>query len=81
MPLFEELTPEQHFKFITDLNEEKTEDLNNLRSLIPSEDLKTKVKLLSSSSRQLTSVLMALICDAKIIMLDEPCTGLDKNTK
>ena len=52
-----------------------------MTDLFCDEDLTTPVNKLCESSRKLAAVCMALASDANVIFLEEPCTGLDKNSK
>lgn len=52
-----------------------------LGKLLPEEALSIPVKKLSGGMRRRVSIVSALLSDAQIILMDEPFTGLDDETK
>ena len=63
------------------MNENESGILEEYKSFFTESDLAKPIKELSFSSRKLTAVIMALLSDATIILLDNPCEGLDYDLK
>jgi len=79
--VYEELTVEQNidiFRQIHELPKKRTGEIIKTLSLI--DKTKVKVKNLSKGLKQRVLIARALVHDPKVILLDEPTTGLDPSS-
>ncbi|MFH1048090.1 MAG: ATP-binding cassette domain-containing protein [Patescibacteria group bacterium] len=85
-PLYEDLTVREYLEFVgkmqgiaeDDLNEKVTYVLNKCGL---KEKKNSEILTLSKGYRQRTGIAQSLIHDPKIVILDEPTTGLDPNQR
>ncbi|MBU4338374.1 ATP-binding cassette domain-containing protein [Patescibacteria group bacterium] len=85
-PLYEDLTVREYLEFVgkmqgiaeDDLNEKVTYVLNKCGL---KEKKNSEISTLSKGYRQRTGIAQSLIHDPKIVILDEPTTGLDPNQR
>ncbi len=85
-PLYEELTVREYLEFVGNmqgLTEDKLEEriLYVLKECGLKEKKNSEISTLSKGYRQRTGIAQALIHDPKIVILDEPTTGLDPNQR
>jgi len=85
-PLYEDMTVREYLEFVGKMQGLNSEDLNRrLADVIQKCGLKEKenaeISTLSKGYRQRTGIAQALIHDPKIVILDEPTTGLDPNQR
>ncbi len=85
-PLYEDMTVTEYLTFIGKMHGISSDDLyEKLSDIIEKCGLKEKmnaeISTLSKGYRQRTGIAQALIHDPKIVILDEPTTGLDPNQR
>lgn len=85
-PLYEDMTVTEYLTFIGKMHGINSDDLyEKLSSIIEKCGLEEKknaeISTLSKGYRQRTGIAQALIHDPKIVILDEPTTGLDPNQR
>lgn len=85
-PLYEDLTVREYLEFVgkmQGLTDDKLEEriLYVLKECGLKEKKNSEISTLSKGYRQRTGIAQALIHDPKIVILDEPTTGLDPNQR
>ncbi|XP_048408491.1 phospholipid-transporting ATPase ABCA3 isoform X2 [Stegostoma tigrinum] len=80
--LFDNLTVEEHLSFFSGLkgchSGQMHEEVNQMLSMLKFEDKrKAKVKTLSGGMKRKLSIGISLIGNSKVVMLDEPTSGMD----
>ena len=85
-PLYEDMTVWEYLKFTGEMQGIKKNDLNEkILNVLEKCGLKdkqdTEIAILSKGYRQRVGIAQALIHDPKIVILDEPTTGLDPNQR
>lgn len=85
-PLYEDLTVREYLEFVGNmqgLTEDKLDEriLYVLKECGLKEKKNSEISTLSKGYRQRTGIAQALIHDPKIVILDEPTTGLDPNQR
>lgn len=85
-PLYEDMTVKEYLEFVGNMQGIKEDDLNeSIKHVLNKCGLKEKknseISTLSKGYRQRTGIAQALIHDPKIVILDEPTTGLDPNQR
>jgi ABC-2 type transport system ATP-binding protein len=83
-PLYEDMTVEEYLKFCLNLHGIKKDEQDlKIKEVIEAcsikDRLKDEIKTLSKGLKQRVGLAAALIHDPKILILDEPTTGLDPN--
>ncbi|XP_071508675.1 phospholipid-transporting ATPase ABCA3-like [Diadema antillarum] len=84
--LFDEMTVEEHLYFFAKLkgypHDDVKEEINRYIKSVGLEDKRSvRAKALSGGMKRKLSVGIALIADSKIVMLDEPTSGMDPSAR
>lgn len=85
-PLYEDMTVKEYLEFVGNMQGIVDDDLNErvvyvLKKCGLKEKKNSEISTLSKGYRQRTGIAQALIHDPKIVILDEPTTGLDPNQR
>jgi ATP-binding cassette subfamily A (ABC1) protein 3 len=84
--LFDELTANEHLELVCRLRGIKDSDISQVvlekaREVDVETEIHKKVKFISPGAKRKLSIAMALIGDAKFIILDEPTSNLDLKSR
>ena len=85
-PLYEDMTVREYLEFVGNMQGIPEDDLNERVAYVLNkcglkEKKNSEISTLSKGYRQRTGIAQALIHDPKIVILDEPTTGLDPNQR
>lgn len=85
-PLYEDMTIKEYLEFVGKMQSLDGDKLNDRMAYVISkcgleEKKNAEISTLSKGYRQRTGIAQALIHDPKIVILDEPTTGLDPNQR
>lgn len=79
--LCEDFTPLENVLMACDPSLSKAQVRSHLSHLLPEESLSRPVSTLSGGMKRRTAICRALLAPSDAILMDEPFTGLDENTK
>lgn len=79
--LLENFTPEENIRIVLEKEKDRSEILRHLGCVFPNEIPKKPVRCLSGGMRRRVALVRAVMAPAEILILDEPFTGLDEETK
>lgn len=79
--LCEPFTPVENIMMVTGKSLTKAEVYRELSRLLPEESLSRPVSTLSGGMKRRTAICRALLADYDILLMDEPFTGLDDETR
>lgn len=79
--LLEQETALQNLRFVTGRSYSMQELYALLLRLLPADSLDKPVREFSGGMKRRTSILRALLAPSDLILMDEPFTGLDRETK
>lgn len=85
-PLYEDMTVKEYLEFVANMQGMPSDQLDErilyvLKKCGLKEKKNSEISTLSKGYRQRTGIAQALIHDPKIVILDEPTTGLDPNQR
>ena len=79
--LLEGYTALENLRFVTGKSYTSEELLRILRRLLPEESLSKPLCEFSGGMKRRVAILRAILAPSDIVVMDEPFTGLDENTK
>ena len=79
--LCEQFTPIENVMMVTGKSMTRNQVQAELAKLLPEESLNRPVSTLSGGMKRRTAITRALLADYDMILMDEPFTGLDEDTR